>query len=297
MSTTKAKVTLLEEVKSIYGIYQKQQRANEDRFIVLNTNINKESYRFFAIFDGHGGPGKENHVVDYCVENLPKRLFHKLANTNIKNTKLTIKSITQCFIDFDTEMYNLFKEEKLNYGTTCTAVLIDETRGRIYQINLGDSRSIIFDSKEGTILSETKDHTPEYPGESLRIEAAKGFVRYNRVLGSIAVSRALGDFGFKHCPAFSHNYDPVNSCLSAVPDIIVTPITLPMSIILTSDSPFSVPGVNNKSLVGDYIKLNTVLRGLQEKEDTPFLSELALSMARMFIEMTTDDTTLILVTV
>jgi len=293
----KTKTTKVAEVKSIHGIYQKQQRANEDRFVVINTTINSENYQFFAVFDGHGGPGKENHIVDYCVSFLPKRLFHKLANTNVKNTKLTIKSITQCCIDFDTEMYELFKEEKLNYGTTCTAVLIDEARGRIYQINLGDSRSIIFNNKDRTILGETKDHTPEYIGEIARIEAAGGFVRNNRVMGSIAVSRAFGDFEYKYLPLYSQNYDPINSCLCAIPDVIMTSITSNMSIILTSDAPFSVSFVNNKSLVDDYIKLTAILKPLHEKEDASFLTELASSMARMFIAMTTDDTTIILVTV
>lgn len=297
MSATKEKATSIEGVKSIYGIYQKQQRANEDRFVVVHTTINKDNYRFFAVFDGHGGPGKEKHLVDYCVENLPKRLFHKLANTHVKNTKLTIKGITQCFVDFDTEMYDLFKEGKLNYGTTCTAVLIDETRGRIYQINLGDSRSIIFNTKDGNIISETKDHNPEYSGEITRIEAAKGFVRNNRVLGSIAVSRAFGDFSFKNFPAGSENYDPLNSCLCAVPDVIMTPITLPMSIILTSDSPFSVSCVNSKTLVESFASCRTKVKTIREIEDKLFLNSVAFVMTNEFIEHTTDDTTIILVTV
>lgn len=43
----------------------------------------------------------------------------------------------------------------------------------------------------------SKDHKPDRPDEVARIEAAGGFVSFKRVLGRLAVSRALGDAEYK----------------------------------------------------------------------------------------------------
>mmetsp|Transcript_24678 Transcript_24678/g.60639 ORF Transcript_24678/g.60639 Transcript_24678/m.60639 type:complete len:685 (-) Transcript_24678:212-2266(-) len=53
-----------------------------------------------------------------------------------------------------------------------------------------------------TIVAMSEDHTPDLPEEHARIEAADGIVTMGgRVDGELAVSRALGDFGFKeHYP-------------------------------------------------------------------------------------------------
>ncbi len=195
------------EESHVYTVFEKQQRANEDRYCVMNVTVNSKKYRFFAIFDGHGGPFCEdkNHIVDYCAEHLPKRLFSslaKIADTN--NSALIFQKIETCFIDFDKELYDLFKQGKLNFGTTCSAVLIDDTNDKIYQINLGDSRSIVFTTEKGLILSETKDHEPTSFNELSRIKAANGYVQNNRVLGSIAISRAFGDFKFKYFSRATH---------------------------------------------------------------------------------------------
>ena len=41
------------------------------------------------------------------------------------------------------------------------------------------------------------DHLPTNPDEYLRIKRAGGFVNHDRVNGSLAMSRAFGDFIFK----------------------------------------------------------------------------------------------------
>ena len=71
-------------------------------------------------------------------------------------------SIVSTFIEFDREMY----ENKLSRGTVCTMILINDIRNIIYQINSGDSRSIIFND---SIISVTDDHTPADQDETNRV--------------------------------------------------------------------------------------------------------------------------------
>lgn len=88
---------------------------------------------------------------------------------------------------------------------------------RVYFLNVGDSRGILV-STEGRILLATKDHKPSRrlrsrererriffilcllgdQAERQRIQEAGGTVLIQRVNGSLAVSRALGDFEYKN---------------------------------------------------------------------------------------------------
>ena len=79
-------------------------------------------------------------------------------------------------------------------GTTATVVLV--TPNFILCANAGDSRAILATSTEVKVLSN--DHKPDLPLEKDRIEKANGTVTLDaRVDGELAVSRGLGDFGFK----------------------------------------------------------------------------------------------------
>ncbi|XP_078735000.1 protein phosphatase 1A-like [Lampetra fluviatilis] len=78
-------------------------------------------------------------------------------------------------------------------GSTAVALLASPRR--LYFINCGDSRGVL--SRGGRVHLSTEDHKPCNPREKERIQNAGGSVMIQRVNGSLAVSRALGDFDYK----------------------------------------------------------------------------------------------------
>lgn len=81
-------------------------------------------------------------------------------------------------------------------GTTAVCVLIEHSTGTMWVANVGDSRAV-FCKKDGEVLALTNDHKADRPDEVQRIRQAGGFVVHKRVMGELAISRAIGDLDFK----------------------------------------------------------------------------------------------------
>lgn len=103
------------------------------------------------------------------------------------------EALKQGFLELDAAMQ---REESLREevaGSTAVAVMVkDEV---LYCANVGDSRAVA--SVKGKAEPLSVDHKPNNEGEMRRIIAGGGHVEFNRVNGNLALSRALGDFGFK----------------------------------------------------------------------------------------------------
>ena len=69
----------------------------------------------------------------------------------------------------------------------------------------------------GQVCFSTEDHTPYSPLERERIESAGGSVSLQRINGSLAVSRALGDFSYKG----AENRPPTQQMVSPEPEVCV----------------------------------------------------------------------------
>jgi len=67
---------------------------------------------------------------------------------------------------------------------------------RILVMNIGDSRALLG-HENGSCIPISRDHKPDNEEEKKRITNAKGKVKYNRVDGDLALSRAMGDFFYK----------------------------------------------------------------------------------------------------
>jgi len=218
-----------------------------------------------------------DHIADYCVNNLHNRIAEKLEDIELENINEVSIVLSKVLIDFDIEMY----ENKKQYGATCTIILIDDIRNCIYQINIGDSRSIIFNEKG--IISATDNHEPSIIDEQNRITAAGGFVFAGRVNGQLMLSRAFGDFDLKRNK--DKIYDPMNGMVSAIPDIKIFS-KIPGNGILTSDAPYERNAFNDNDLI---VMSNNIIPRIPEI--------IAKEMVQQIYPRTTDDTTILYIVI
>ncbi|MGH0169665.1 UNVERIFIED_CONTAM: hypothetical protein FKN15_071408 [Acipenser sinensis] len=171
-----------------------------------------DQWSFFAVYDGHAG----SQVAKYCCEHL---LEHITSNPDFKgadqepaveNVKTGIRT---GFLQIDEHM-RAISEKKHGVdrsGSTAVGVMISPKH--IYFINCGDSRGLL--SRSGKVHFFTQDHKPSNPLEKERIQNAGGSVMIQRVNGSLAVSRALGDFDYK-CV---HGKGPTEQLVSPEPEV------------------------------------------------------------------------------
>lgn len=147
-------------------------------------------WSYFAVFDGHAG----SMVAQYCSRNL---LDHILKTGGVKpedNPEQVKEGIREGFLAIDLHMHKLSRQDDWEHsGSTAAAVMLSPQR--VYFINCGDSRTLLC--RDGQVIFYTEDHKPFNPREKERIQNAGGSVTLQRVNGSLAVSRALGDFTFK----------------------------------------------------------------------------------------------------
>ncbi|XP_071380341.1 protein phosphatase, Mg2+/Mn2+ dependent, 1Na (putative) [Centroberyx affinis] len=145
---------------------------------------------YFAVFDGHAG----TTVAQYCSRNLLDQILATGCVKAEEDPEQVKEGIRAGFLDIDRHMHKLARRENWDRsGSTAAAVLLSSRH--IYFINCGDSRTLLC--RNGQVVFYTEDHKPSNPREKERIQNAGGSVTLHRVNGSLAVSRALGDFDFK----------------------------------------------------------------------------------------------------
>ncbi|CAH1958063.1 unnamed protein product [Acanthoscelides obtectus] len=159
---------------------------------------------FFAVYDGHGGA----KIADYAGRHLHKYVIKRpeYQEGNIA------EAMKQGFLELDNHMR--YEESLGNEPSGTTAVTIIIKGNKLYCANVGDSRAVASISGKSEELSE--DHKPSNSKEYNRIVAAGGWVDANRVNGSLALSRALGDYAFKR----NQYKGPEEQMVIAYPDVV-----------------------------------------------------------------------------
>lgn len=178
-------------------------------------------WSFFAVYDGHAGA----KVSACCAAQL---MEHIIANEDFRG-KLDVsqgteifpsiedvqKGIKTGFLQFDDRMRTLPEmvsgEDKS--GSTAVCTIVSPTH--IFFANCGDSRAVLC--RDAMCPFSTTDHKPVNPREKERIQNAGGSVMIQRVNGSLAVSRALGDFEYKNV----EGKGPCEQLVSPEPEIFI----------------------------------------------------------------------------
>jgi len=197
------------------------RKTQEDAHTVTMTIEALPGCSFFAVFDGHGGPQVSKYCSTFMLANFlasPSIKGNKTPSADqIKSGLMTAFKITDANLRTDCEKdpSNLFEF----VGTTATCALITKTD--IFLANAGDSRTVLCDGN--VVKFATADHKPANTEEHDRIKACKGgFVANGRVMGNLAVSRALGDFNYKFSYADKEDtilLPPEAQMVSPIPDI------------------------------------------------------------------------------
>lgn len=169
----------------------------------------------FGVFDGHGG----DMVALYSARHFPQHLLAtKLLEPGLSDEAFIDKSkeaFEVALMAIDDVMRQLPEVESGQDQSGSTSVMTLVGPRHVVCANTGDSRAVLARSAQAVTLSN--DHKPYLPEEKERIEKAGGLVKFNRVNGDLAVSRALGDFVYKRCETVPAKEQAV----TAFPEIIV----------------------------------------------------------------------------
>jgi len=182
-------------------------------------------WSYFGIFDGHAGHRTAVRAADKlhlrlvtCLNQYLSDLLPTKSTGPVSSSQLDFHmfemAIKDAYFKFDNECRdeNRSQHPDDRSGSTAISCLIDPER--VYFLNVGDSRGILV-STAGRVLLATKDHKPNDQNERQRIQEAGGTVLIQRVNGSLAVSRALGDFEYKN----NSNRRPDQQLVSPEPEI------------------------------------------------------------------------------
>lgn len=209
-----------------YGVVSMQGwrvEMEDSHSAVTRLSDDFKDWSFFAVFDGHCG----SNVSAHCAQNLLPTIietedFKKLSPHSAEpvegeNNIISIirRAIHAGFLQLDATMRQM--PDVVNgddkSGSTAVCTLISPTH--FYIANCGDSRAVLC--RQGSPAVCTLDHKPTVPAEKKRIQDAGGSVMIHRVNGSLAVSRALGDFEYKSV----EGRGPTEQLVSPAPEIFV----------------------------------------------------------------------------
>jgi len=155
-----------------------------------------DSLHYFGVFDGHGGAdaakfcASRMHAV--VLEEINAALAASSSNKAVAPTSTgewMSATLMRAFVSLDKEFAAI--SEGTYVGTTAVVVVLG--RQRMWVAHCGDSRCVL--SRNGDATALTQDHKANRDDEVARVQAAGGHVWWDRVMGELAVSRAIGD----HC--------------------------------------------------------------------------------------------------
>lgn len=177
-------------------------------------------WAFFGVFDGHAGSKiaeySSQHLVDHLLSHKNFERYISSGESDSEMPDEDVKAaIRDGFIEFDSKMRSLASAKNGGDRSGSTAVCVLISPKKYYFVNCGDSRGLLC--RDSKVHFATVDHKPGNPIEKERILNAGGSVMIQRVNGSLAVSRALGDYEYKNV----ESKGPTEQLVSPDPEITV----------------------------------------------------------------------------
>ena len=165
-----------------------------------------------GVFDGHGGTAASMLAAKEMPELVSDELFRNKNVPVEKALDLAWSTIAQdyqqacdenanadtCVANYDAREGTLDANTGANdliAGTTASVAALDESNGKISILNCGDSRTLLV-NKQGKVVFETQDHTPEREMERLQAGKAQGL---DYSIPECSVSRwwlSIGDYQY-----------------------------------------------------------------------------------------------------
>ena len=146
---------------------------------------NKQSISVFGVMDGHGG----KECAQYCADDIPMRIA-----ANLRDNQSCPEAMYKAFRESDREC--LDTNAVVCSGSTANVAVYDHAHNVFYIANTGDTRAVL--SRAGAAFDLSYDRKGTDPEEMARVAKAGGFVLKGRLMGSLAVSRALGKLMSRH---------------------------------------------------------------------------------------------------
>ncbi|CAA7259279.1 unnamed protein product [Cyclocybe aegerita] len=206
---------------------------NQDRARILDWSLPGGTWFFRGVFDGHAG----HETVDYTAAKLPKIIKGELTAILEKDTQpepsVISDALTRAISSFDESIgkavLDLFPDQaalsnmsdaeirqivndkgpnsatvlRCVRGSTVLISLTDPSKSNVWVASLGDCAAVLGTREGGEwktrVLSTA--HNGENAAEAERVRSEHpgeaACILDDRVLGAIAVTRAIGDFSFK----------------------------------------------------------------------------------------------------
>lgn len=179
------KHSIVEEYAILLEQNAKTRDHMEDYLRCIINFMEDPEKNLYVLCDGHCGDQPAKIVID----RLPL-IFEDLLR---KYDFEVEKAITDSFSLMDEELVE-FEET----GTTCCLIYIciENSKRVVYSGNVGDSRNILVRRDQTIRLSF--DHKANVKSEIERVKKEGGLIIRGRLYGTLAITRALGDYSFKN---------------------------------------------------------------------------------------------------
>eukprot|EP00595_Chromulina_sp_UTEXLB2642_P003660 CAMPEP_0196761500 /NCGR_PEP_ID=MMETSP1095-20130614/752_1 /TAXON_ID=96789 ORGANISM="Chromulina nebulosa, Strain UTEXLB2642" /NCGR_SAMPLE_ID=MMETSP1095 /ASSEMBLY_ACC=CAM_ASM_000446 /LENGTH=353 /DNA_ID=CAMNT_0042111121 /DNA_START=470 /DNA_END=1528 /DNA_ORIENTATION=- len=156
----------------------------EDRdFSFSSVNISgDQQFAMYAVLDGHGG----TECSQFAADELPS-----IITETLRNKSTSYNYADALYHSFSVVDKSFLKSGQSSSGSTATVLLLDKQTNTAFVANTGDTRAVLC--RGGSAIDLSKDRKANDPEEIARIYKEGGYVTMGRVMGVLAVARALGD--------------------------------------------------------------------------------------------------------